>query len=112
MKLEELNGKRIFDVNLGLDDFYDDLAECRIAVDQKLIDEVLSDEWKNVFYDLKNAEGVAAHIARNMGCYDYTLSDMEGFGSDESLVKILVWPQINWVGKATEIDPNTLRWDK
>ena len=107
-----MNGKRIFDVTLGTSDFYDDITECRIAIDPKLIEDVLSDEWKNVFYDLEDTEGVATYLARCIGIYDESLSTMEGFGSDNSLVKILSWPQVEWQGKATEIDPNTLRWDK
>jgi hypothetical protein len=113
MKLSELKGKRIFDVDLGIDDFYDNLASMRIAIDQKVIDEALSQDWKDTFYDLKNAEGVAAHIARNMFINDdYSLSASEGFhGMNSSLIEILIYPQVDWIADAREIDVNKLHCD-
>jgi len=114
MKLEDLNGKRVFDVVLGVDDFYDDIVEGRIAIDQKVFDRANEKEFKEDFYDLGNDNTIVAHVAYCMFILDYhDISHAEGFGGlEEGLVKVLNYPRINWQAKATEIDPGSLKWDE
>lgn len=110
MKLEDLQGKRVFDVDLELNGY--ELAKCRIAIDQVVIDNALSEEFIDCLYDLKDAEGVAGHLAKLIGIYNYRLSEIEGFyGLNSDLIFFLSYPKIHWSTKAREIDPNTLRWD-
>lgn len=110
MKLEYLQGKRIFDVVLELGDY--EITKCRIAIDQAVIDNALSEDFTNSLYDLKDAKGVAGHLAKLIGIYNYRLSEIEGFyGLNSDLIFILSYPKIHWTAKVKEIDPNTLEWD-
>jgi hypothetical protein len=114
MKLEDLKGKRIFDIDLGTGNSYNKLTDCRIAIDQRVFDRANNEDFKHWFYDLGTDEEIATQVAIwfMIDCYD-KISDVEGFGGlgDED-VKILDYHQIEWQGNATEIDPKTLRWDK
>lgn len=110
MKLEYLQGKRIFDVVLELGDY--EITKCRIAIDQAVIDNALSEEFIDSLYDLKDAEGVAGHLAKLIGVYNYRLGEIEGFyGFSSNSVFILSYPKVDWTAKTKEIDPNTLDWD-
>lgn len=40
--------------------------EVSIEVDERLIDDVLTDEWRNMFYPLRDAKEVASHLAHNL----------------------------------------------
>ena len=112
MRLEDLEGKRIFDVDLSLN--RGDTVSCRIAIDQSVIDRALEKDFTECLFDLKNAEGVASYLARAMGIGNYCLNDLEGFyGLDSRLVKFLIYPEIEWETYAVvEIDPKTLNWSK
>ena len=75
----------------------EEVSECVIDIEQKLIDIALSEDWKSVFYDLENAEGVAAHVAWILCHQKERLSNYDGFvGVDNSLAKIIEYPNIDF----------------
>lgn len=114
MKLEDLKGKRIFDISMGTDDFNDDITRARIAIDQKVFDRANEKEFKECLYDLGTDEHIAAQVAYCLFELRYSdISEAEGFyGLENGLVKILIAPDMEWQMKATEINPNSLRWDE
>ena len=82
----------------------EDVSEGIIEIDQSIIDIALDPSWKNVFYDLVDAEGVASHVAWILCYHKERLSTFEGFlGIDDSLVKIIENPYFDWEYTAEEI---------
>ena len=57
----------------------EDVSEGIIEIDQSIIDIALDPSWKNVFYDLVDAEGVASHVAWILCYHKERLSTFEGF---------------------------------
>lgn len=49
-----------------------------VEVSQKLLDDVLTDEWRSHYYNLHTPEDVAAHLAYNF-MRDVPLSLLDGF---------------------------------
>jgi len=69
-----------------------EVGEGVIELDQQVVDEGLSDEFKKNFYDLNDAEGVAAHIAQRMVQWDEKLSQIEGWLLPDEMAKLVDYP--------------------
>lgn len=52
--------------------------QAEIAVDEKLIDAVLTDEWRRQFYNLRTPEAVAEHLAFNL-LHGRKMASLDGF---------------------------------
>ena len=63
-----------------------------IEIDQSVLDEGLTDDFKSTFYDLHDEAGVAAHIAWSMVVRRWKMSEIEGWMSDDSLATIIDYP--------------------
>lgn len=95
---------RKFKVSIKCNDVDDEISECIIEVDQSIIDIALDQSWKNVFYDLQDAEGVAAHLAWIIFHHKCRPSTFEGFlGVDDSLIRVIRSPFFDWDYVAEEI---------
>lgn len=51
-----------------------------VALDQRVID-VVDDEWRSMFYDLRTPQEIAEHIAYNMARHGSRLSHLDGFAN-------------------------------
>lgn len=60
-----------------------------LTLDSSVIREATSDEWRKMFWDLRSAEDVAAHVGFNMLTNHLELSELDGFsGADDALAKL------------------------
>jgi len=50
----------------------------RVSVDQRLLDDVLTEEWREMFYRLTSEKAIASHLAYNL-VQDRRLSSLDGF---------------------------------
>lgn len=66
-----------------------------ISINQSILDEGLSKEFKDVFYDLEDEAGVAAHLAWQLLVNDYqSLPErIEGWNIKPGQVFIVQYPQ-------------------
>ena len=60
-----------------------------LEIEEDLIEAALLDDWKKDFYNLEDAEGVAAHLAFNM-IQGRTLASLDGFGDRNDLNDVKV----------------------
>jgi len=93
---------RRFNFSVSVND--EDVTDGIIDIDQSIIDIALNPKWKNVFFDLGDAEGVAAHIAWIICHQKEKLSSYEGFlGIDDKLVKVIEYPYFDYKYVASEV---------
>jgi len=82
-----------------------DITYAVIKLDQEVIDAV-DDSWREVLYPLYTPADIARHICYNMVENRLSLSDMDGWADkDNSLAKMLDWPDFDFDMKAREIGP-------
>ncbi len=75
----------------------------RVAIDQRLFDDVLTEEWRESFYSLLSEEAVASHLAYNL-VKDRRLSSLDGFADqpeDRARVEEVFFEE----GDAEEVAP-------
>jgi len=82
-----------------------DITYAVIELDQEVIDAV-DDSWREVFYPLYTPADIARHICYNMVENRLPLSSMDGWADkDNSLAKMLDWPDFDFDMEAREIGP-------
>jgi len=86
-----MNNPRRFKFRITIDD--EPVGEeGLIEIDQSVLDEALTEEWKSVFYDLEDEAGVASHIAWSMVIRGWRMSEIEGWLSDDDSAVIIEYP--------------------
>jgi len=96
-------GKRRFKLHFGIYGEPVDVAE--IELDDAVID-VVDDEWRSVFYNLRTPQAIAEHIGFNLIVNRARLSMLDGWADqpDEN-ARVLVWPDLDeWDIEAEEIE--------
>ena len=75
-----------------------------LEIDDKVIKEATSEEWKKSFYDLKTPEDVAEHIAYNAVANDIRdVTVLDGFAHlDKDSVKYIKFDYYFTLAEATE----------
>lgn len=68
------------------------LGEGTIEIDQSVLDQGNSDEFKKYFWTFADDEKIAAHIAWRMVVWDEKLSEIEGFMMPNELAKLVEYP--------------------
>jgi hypothetical protein len=79
--------KRRFEIVITVDDFYDYYA--KIELDQKVID-VVTDEWRSVFYPLYTPEDIAEHIAYNLFVNNARLTMLDGWADLSDNMAVII----------------------
>jgi hypothetical protein len=70
----------------------EEVADGAIELDQSVIDQAKSEEFKRYFFTFDGDEEIAAYIARHMIVLEERLSEIEGFMMDNDLAKIVNYP--------------------
>jgi hypothetical protein len=69
-----------------------EVADGAIELDQSVIDQAKSEEFKKYFYDFDSDDEIAALVARQMIVFEQKLSEIEVFMMDNDLAKIVNYP--------------------
>ncbi|MHA2022729.1 MAG: hypothetical protein ACTSWQ_03610 [Candidatus Thorarchaeota archaeon] len=81
----------------------EDITQAVIELDDEVIDRV-DDEWRAGLYNLNTPEEIAVHICYNMVENRLGLSSLDGWADlDDSMAKMLEWPEISFDMTAREI---------
>lgn len=91
--------KRTFHVVIGVD----------IEITQKLLDSVLTDEWRKYFYHFTRPEDVAEHLAFNLvrGCS--TIRTLDGFANQAIDAAVISRPEVTDVEEIKAPPPKRTR---
>jgi len=70
------------------------IVTAEVEIDQSVIDGVLTDEWRSVFYPLREPHEVAEMIARCRIAHHAALSSLDGFADQpDSNARIIGYPE-------------------
>ena len=78
-------------------------GEAVIEIDDSVL-KTVDDNWKNIFYNLRNDKEVAEHVGYNLVINGGSLSDLDGFADQEDdNVKIIEDPDWELDTKELEV---------
>lgn len=78
------------------------VVSARIKISEKLLESVLTPEWRKYAYDIRTAEGIAEHLVFNIA-QNRTLTSLDGFAdrSEDEIEMEVTWD----VDDTTEVKP-------